>query len=134
MAYNRQSSKTYNHDKGNKGEDVACKFLVNKGFAITDRNYSRAWGEIDIIGRKDNIVHFFEVKSVTTTYTDAQNGHKPEENVHNFKIRHIRRMVETYLEEKCNGFETDFSFHVLCVFLNMQTRRAKVEWINDLIL
>ncbi len=134
MAYNRQMNKTYNHSKGNKGEDVACKFVVSKGFEIVERNYRRAWGEIDIIAKKDNVVHFFEVKSVTSDYNETLGGHKPEENVHNFKIRHIRRMIETYLEEKCDGFETDFSFHVLCVFLNMRTRRAKVEWINDLIL
>jgi len=34
---------------GSKGEDLACAFLVEKGYKIVDRNIRRKWGEIDAI-------------------------------------------------------------------------------------
>ena len=49
---------------GEIGENVAAKFLMKHGFAILDRNYTKKWGEIDIVAEKDNLLHFVEVKSV----------------------------------------------------------------------
>jgi len=94
----------------------------------------RKWGEIDIIAIKDKVVHFFEVKSVTFDPVRALKSHKAEDNVHGFKVRQIRRMVETYLEETKMGLDAEFHFHVLCVYLNMEKRTARVKWIKDLVL
>jgi len=120
--------------KGNVGEDVACKFLEAKSFRVVARNFMKKWGEIDIIAIKDNVVHFFEVKSVTFDPIHALRSHKAEENVHGFKVRQIRRMVETYLAETKRGLDTEFYFHVLCVYLNMERRTARVKWIKNVIL
>ena len=49
---------------GEIGENVAVKFLMKHGFAILDRNYTKKWGEIDIVAEKDSKLHFVEVKSV----------------------------------------------------------------------
>ncbi|MFA6554417.1 MAG: YraN family protein [Candidatus Paceibacterota bacterium] len=136
MANIRQNRKSNNKLTGNKGEDISCKFLVNKGFIIVDRNYRKVWGEIDIIAQKDNILHFFEVKSVTVqSFHDLGNDtRRPEDNVHGLKIRHIRRMVETYLDENHIGLEIEFRFHVICVYLNMANRMAKLRMIENIIL
>src|SRR5260370_14551882 len=37
---------------GDTGEEVACKYLQNKGFSVLERNYLRPWGEIDIVAKK----------------------------------------------------------------------------------
>jgi len=50
---------------GDLGESIACRFLINKGFSIVERNYLKKWGEIDIIAKKDGKAHFIEVKSVS---------------------------------------------------------------------
>ena len=34
---------------GVKGEDLACVYLVEKGYRIEERNARRKWGEIDIV-------------------------------------------------------------------------------------
>ncbi len=120
--------------KGNIGENVACIFLEKRGFKIAVRNYMKKWGEIDIIAIKDKVVHFFEVKSVTFNPVHDSVSHKAEDNVHGFKVRQIRRMVETFLEETNRGLDAEFHFHVLCVYLNMETRGARVKWIKDLVL
>ena len=50
---------------GDRGEEIACKYLENKGFSIIERNYWRPWGEIDIVAKKGSILSFVEVKSVS---------------------------------------------------------------------
>ncbi len=124
----------HKRDKGNMGEDIACTFLEGKGFVIIDRNYQKKWGELDMVGQKDKVVHFFEVKSVTYDFSTDSDAHKPEDNVHGLKVRHIRRMVETYLAEKKYEVGQEFQFHVLSVYMNEKTRRARVKWLKNVIL
>lgn len=50
-------------DEGNKGEEIAAKYLKNKGFKIIDRNFRIRGGEIDIIAIKDDVLVFIEVKT-----------------------------------------------------------------------
>jgi len=122
-------------NKGKIGEDIACKFIENKGFKIIERNYLKKWGEIDIVAKKLNLIHFFEVKSITYNLSDnILNGHKPEDNVHGLKIKRIRRMIETYFEEEGRGVDSEFYFHILCVFMDTKTRKAQVKWIKNVIL
>ena len=33
---------------GNKGEDQACKYLINNGYTIKKQNYYTRFGELDI--------------------------------------------------------------------------------------
>ena len=66
-----QSQKEHNREKGNKFEDIAVKFLLSKDYEIIDRNfYSKRYGEIDIICKKDDRIIFVEVKG----RTDLQYG------------------------------------------------------------
>lgn len=119
--------------KGNKGEDIACTFLEGKGFSIVARNYLKRWGELDIVATKDKAIHFFEVKSVTFG-EKALGGHKPEDNVHGLKARSIRRMIETYIDDHGISADREIYFHVLCVFMDIQRRTARVKWIENIIL
>ena len=120
--------------KGDIGEGVATRFLEAKSFLVLDRNYLRKWGELDIVAQKDGMIHFFEVKSVSLDSLTNFADHKPEDNVHGLKAKHLRRIIETYLEEKGGGLDIPFQFHVLCVFLNMSTRTGKVQWLQNIIL
>ena len=120
---------------GDTGEEISCIFLKNKGFCIRERQYRKVWGEIDIVAYKEGVVHFFEVKSIIVSdLRRAEVFHRPEENVHGLKIRRIRRMIETYFDEREGKSEVEFKFHVLCVFMSVKERRAKVKWIENIIL
>ncbi|MDE2233743.1 MAG: YraN family protein, partial [Patescibacteria group bacterium] len=100
-----------------------------------DRNYQKKCGELDIIAKKDKVVHFFEVKSVTGDFSEKfLDAHRPEDNVDQWKIRHLRRIIETYIADKKLGPEAEFHFHVLCVYMNLDNRRAVVKWLKDIIL
>ena len=56
---------------GFSAEDRACEFLQNHGFAILCRNFRSRFGEIDIIAKKDEILHFIEVKATLGEYETA---------------------------------------------------------------
>lgn len=120
---------------GDVGENVCCRFLIRHGYRIVVRNYRKKWGELDIVAFKDGVVHFFEVKSVTfVSKGDLKDGHVPEENVHPRKIEKISRTVRTFLAERFGEGDVEFSFHVLCVFLDIQAGKARIKWIKNIIL
>lgn len=48
---------------GNKGEDQAAAFLMQKGYRIIAKNYRHKRGEIDLIARIKDIYVFVEVKT-----------------------------------------------------------------------
>jgi putative endonuclease len=120
----------YNRLIGNLGEDIACRWLERHQFRIIERNYNKKWGEIDIVAEKDKILQFIEVKSVT----DIRDATRPEENVHGLKVKRLRRVLQTYMIERHYGVDIEFRFHVMTVKMNVATRRAKVNMIENVIL
>lgn len=127
------TQQTHKRAKGNKGEDIACVFLEKNGYKVVDRNYLKKYGEIDIVAISNGIIHFFEVKSITSL-VPQNDSHRPEDNVHGLKTKRLRRMVETYLEEKGGGLNREFYFHILCVYLSIKNSSARVKWIKNVIL
>jgi putative endonuclease len=48
---------------GQTGEDLACKELERRGYAILERRYRSRFGEIDIVAKCDEVIVFVEVKA-----------------------------------------------------------------------
>ena len=48
---------------GKSGEDLACRELERRGYAIVARRYRRRGGELDIIARDGGTLVFVEVKA-----------------------------------------------------------------------
>lgn len=48
--------------RGEMGEEVATEYLVKNKYTIMFNNYHSAYGEVDIIAKKDDIIAFAEVK------------------------------------------------------------------------
>ena len=122
---------TTTREKGNKGEDIACHYLQDRGFFIQERNYLRKWGEIDIIAVKDDVLHFIEVKSVMHS---GPTGYRPEENVHDLKQKKLRRVIQTYLNETKYDKDAEFQFHVISVIQNGPAGKPEVKMLENLIL
>lgn len=51
---------------GQKGEDLAAEYILNKGYSILHRNYRLKTGEIDIIAQDGVTTVFIEVKTRST--------------------------------------------------------------------
>jgi putative endonuclease len=123
--------KANNRIIGNNGEEITCTYLEKLGYLIQDRNYNKKWGELDIVAVKDNILHFFEVKSMRTIGSSI---YRPEENVHNLKQKRLRRTIQTYLNEHKAGIEPVFKFHVVVVKMNIATGESDIEMLENIIL
>ena len=124
---------------GEIGENVAEKFLVKHGFLIVDRNYTKKWGEIDIIAEKDNKIYFVEVKFVSRDDLESVNRetldqYKPEDNMHPWKQKRLSRTIQTYLLYKKIGEEKEWQVDLLVVFLDLKNKKAKVKVVSDIIL
>ena len=53
------------HEIGKLGEDLAIKYLKEKGYEIIERNFRCKQGEIDIIAKAKEEYVFIEVKTRT---------------------------------------------------------------------
>lgn len=125
--------KTQKQNIGNIGEELAARFLVKQGYDIVERNYRKPFGEIDIIGRKEGLLHFVEVKTVSreTGFTLADE-YRPEDNVHQNKLKRIGRTIQAYLSELDQEYE--WQFHVVTILLNSKDKTAKIVMMKDLII
>ena len=123
------------------GEDIACRYLEKHGFGVLERNYTRKWGEIDIIAVKNNVLYFVEVKSTKVPSSFFKENEKfftekniqPEENMHAWKMMRLRRVVETYLISQRIG-NIDWQFDLLLVYIDMNNRKARVRVVENIIL
>ena len=123
------------NEVGVVGEKVAEEFLISKGHRILARNYRKPYGELDIVSVLGGVVHFVEVKTVShgTGSGDAPSGSfRPEENVHPQKIKRLLRTIESYILER--NVEGDWQFDVIAVYLDEETKTARVRFLENVIL
>ena len=122
---------------GEIGENIAVKFLMKHNFLIKDRNYTKKWGEIDIVAEKDNKIYFVEVKSIDcplmkeigTSYEP-----RPEDNMHPWKLKRLSRTIQTYLASKKVPEDREWQVDLLIVFMDLKNKKAKVKVVSDIIL
>ncbi len=77
---------------GKAGEDLACRELARRGYAILARRYRTRLGEIDIVADDHGTLVFVEVK----TRAGERCG-SPAEAVTGWKQRRLARMAADYL-------------------------------------
>lgn len=94
-------------DIGNFAEDLAVKFLLDKGYEIIERNFFKPFGEIDIIAKDRDYLVFVEVKARKNV-----NFGFPREFVNKSKIKKIQDVAQIYMIEK-NLFEIKIRFDVI---------------------
>lgn len=115
---------------GNKGEDAVVSDLEKKGYQIIQRNYLKKWGEIDIIALKNKVLHFIEVKSVSSK---KGSDYRPEENMHRDKMKRLGRTIQTFLIENERTMNFDWVCDLACVYQE-EGKGAEIEYIEDIIL
>src|SRR5215213_3166609 len=97
---------------GKSGEDLACRELEARGYAIVARRYRQRGGEIDIIARDGPTLVFIEVKT--------REGHDfgdAAEAITAWKRRRITRVALDYLARHQVG-ECPCRFDVVSIHLD----------------
>ena len=84
-----------NISTGKKGEELACQYLIKKGYKIleTNKRFSK-FCEIDIIAEEKNILVFCEVKTRRTTICGS-----PLEAITKSKYQNIKKGIFFYFQE-----------------------------------
>jgi len=139
----KQHQKTGEKNRiGAYGEQIAANYLKRRGLSIIATNYLKKWGEIDIVARETAkngpIVRFIEVKTVSyETKGDLQRSvshrtWRPEENVHEAKLRRLHRAIESWILE--NDYDGEWEIDVLAVRIVPREKFATVKHIPNVIL
>jgi putative endonuclease len=95
--------------RGREAEDLAARFLAERGVEIVARNHAVRTGEVDLVGRDGDVVCFVEVRSRAST---AQGG--PEETIDRLKARRVVAAATDWAARN-GGFERRFRFDVVAV-------------------
>ncbi len=80
------------NELGKDGEQMAADWLREKGYEILHINWRYSRYEIDIVAKKNEKLHFVEVK---TRQSDCYGN--PEDSVTKKKFKKLQRAVDEYL-------------------------------------
>lgn len=120
---------------GALGERVAALYLTRKGHALIDTNISHKTGEIDVITKHDDTLHFVEVKTYTVESFPREHGdedaYDPAMNIHESKIRKIARTAQWYCAE--NGWEGEWEVDACLVWLRKADGAAHVRYLPQIL-
>lgn len=70
--------------KGSEYEKRACEYLESLGFEIIEKNFYSRFGEIDIIAKKEGVIHFIEVK-----------GSEKYESIYAITPKKLNKIIQT---------------------------------------
>ena len=76
---------------GQRGEEIAARFLEANGYRLREKNYRCSFGEIDLIATTDEYLVFIEVKTRT-----GKNSPHPSLSVTGKKQAKVRQIGEYY--------------------------------------
>ena len=110
------------NDVGNKGEEIAQKFIQKKGYKIRAVNWRHQKAELDIIAEFENQLVVIEVKTRSSEVFE-----NPKEAVTLNKQRHLVRAADAYVQE--NKIDNECRFDIISVLI--QGDRIEIEHIED---
>ena len=85
----------YRYKKGRAGEDIACDYLIKKGFTLIEQNFRTKWGEVDLVMEDGETLVFIEVK-----FGYSGKRGRPIERITRAKKRNFVNTVKYYLLTK----------------------------------
>ena len=95
---------------GQRGEEIAARFLLSEGFDLLHRNWRSGRYELDIVARKEGVLHIVEVKSRKADGLTA-----PEEAMTRKKFNALFRATQQYVA--LYRIDADTQFDLIAVDL-----------------
>ncbi len=130
--FKKSDRRTAKRKAGDRGEELAVKYLESKGYLILDRNWTHGKNEIDIIAAINEYVVFVEVK--TTTSDKAEDFKLPAEAVDRAKRQRLTQCAREYVIHRKRiirpiEYSDVYRFDVIEVYLNRET--PEINHIQD---
>lgn len=120
---------------GALGERIAGAYLVRHGLSIVDRNVARKTGELDLIAKGKDGLHFVEVKTMLMNELpgeeDSRDSYDPSLNLHEAKVRRVARTAEWYVAEY--EWEGEWQVDGCLVWLRKRDGKAKVRYLPQIV-
>ena len=120
---------------GALGEKVACEYFRRNGMKIVAKNVARKTGEIDVIGKEHDPLHFVEVKTIVCEVFPSErstdDSYDPSANLHEAKIRRVARTSEWYVASI--DWEGEWQVDGVLVWLRKADGRALVRYLPQIL-
>jgi putative endonuclease len=123
------------NETGQQGEELAAKWLKEKGYELLHRNWRHSHYEIDIVATKARpddplgqrkFLHFIEVKTLNGSFFG-----NPEDSVTKKKFKHLQRAADEYLF--LNPGHKWIQYDILSITLH-RNKEAEYFLIEDVFL
>ena len=112
------------HSRGRWAEDLAARYLTERGLVCRDRNFRSRYGEIDLVMEDGEVVVFIEVRSRGRTgFLD------PAESVDRSKRTRIARTADTWLRSRHSVPVPACRFDVVAV--TGERDAPGIRWVRD---
>jgi len=110
------------NELGKQGEEIAQRFLVDKGYKIIETNWRFGNDELDIIAEESDWLVIVEVKTRRSTYFG-----EPEQWVNKTKQTFMIRAANAYIEQK--NIENETRFDIISIVIT--TGGMRINHIED---
>ena len=105
---------------GQKGEEMAAKFLADKGYSILETNWRFKNLEADIIATKSKILVIAEVKTRRSNYFG-----EPETFVNKQKQKNLIKTAQEYIQR--NNLDLEVRFDIISIIMNDTSSVKHIE-------
>ena len=129
---------TYTHkDTGNLGERVATEYFRRHGYHVVARNTAFKAGELDIIVKKDSVIHIIEVKTSVCEEFPSISGkndsseYNPAYNLHKYKIQKVVRTAKWYIASIY--WKGEWQIDAVLVWIRRRDGMARVQHIPQIV-
>lgn len=112
---------------GEAGEAIAARELTRRGYAVHERNWRCAGGELDIIAEQGDALVFVEVR----TRRGSRFG-TPEDSITQAKREHIIAAAQAYLQAHSME-DRDWRIDVVAVEMTARGELVRVDLIENAI-
>ncbi|MDP3056907.1 MAG: YraN family protein [bacterium] len=117
---------------GDLGEKIAKEYLKKHGYAIIDQNYSKRWGEIDlIIESPEKELVFVEIKTRETN--NIPSVFLPEDSVNFSKQKKIIKTAQTFLYENKYSEDISWRIDVIAIEIDKTSRKATIRHLKNAV-
>ena len=106
---------------GRRGEELAVAELDRCGYDIVARNWRCRVGEVDVVARRGEAIHFFEVR----TRRGREYG-TPEESLTPAKHRRMIKVARTYLADH-NLYDVDWRLGFVAVEMDRTGHLLRID-------